>query len=99
MSPPPYTTPLRHPNMRCEDCKHSKLNQRSGEYFCDEAREALILAGFPFAIVIVDLENSAEICPMFERSQASKDGECMPGWMAEENATERGVRAARGYEG
>ena len=90
-----YKAPLLHVNMTCGDCEHLDDNGA-----CPELAEALVLDFYPRAVVspAYGEQTSAELCKRFRRSQASINEEVHPGWMEDENATERGVRVARGYK-
>jgi RNA polymerase subunit RPABC4/transcription elongation factor Spt4 len=88
---------MRNANMCCSDCEHMGYLKLTDTHYCPEATKALALDGYPAMIVRVDPENSAETCPMFSRSSESRNGESVPSWQDEENATERGVRSARGF--
>ena len=88
---------LRNANMTCADCEHMGYLKLTDTHYCPEATEALALDGYPAMIVRADPDNSAETCKRFSRSAESRNGEGVPSWEDEENATERGVRDARGY--
>lgn len=68
---------LLNANMTCGDCEH--LDDNGG---CAEMAEALALEGWPkaFTFPALSTETSAESCPHFSRSAASRNAPMRSGW-------------------